>query len=173
VHLSWEASRPGLLLWSDWSGEVAIIANRVHKVNSSILTTLSDLFMSSGTLWWKYVIFCRLKFIIWGLKEVEHDLKTCQSSWSTCILTLWASLKPENWKWTIKKITYFCHYIPWTKIPDHMNKSTIYNLIIYNLIIYNIIVYNLILYKTTLFSKTLFFTTSLSTYSLIVYHPMV
>ena len=55
----------------------------------------STIFFDDSNLWFE------------DFREVAYDLETCQRPWSTWILTLWASQKPENWKWSIKKYRTF------------------------------------------------------------------
>jgi hypothetical protein len=82
--------------------------------------------------WW-------FKFIIWGLKRlnthVEHDLETCQRPWSTTsILTLWASQRHENWKWSIKNQNFEKNNVllslrPMDKNPGRHEQVQKFNLI--------------------------------------------
>ena len=55
----------------------------------------STIFFDDSNLWFE------------DFREIEHDLETCQRSWSTWILTLWASQGPKDWKWSIKKYRTF------------------------------------------------------------------
>ena len=76
-------------------------------------------------IWCQKPISCRLRFSSMGRNDESTLL------FNAPFFIFGPLRRPQgpqiiNQNQNHKKITHFCHYVPWTKVPDDLNKSLLY-----------------------------------------------